>query len=131
MSDIFKAYLSKGLQDDKPEPMVEQEEQRTFQQELEDLINRHSMENPSGTPDWILANFLARVLEQFDCAIMARATWRGESTELPALQRLEQDSQAVEKTYEHIRILARLGVITFDENLKQTDLYRIIKDEEV
>jgi hypothetical protein len=60
----------------------------TFEQELVGLINKHSMERYSGTPDWILANFLAMVLRQFDCAVQMRANWRGESTELPALQTL-------------------------------------------
>ena len=34
-----------------------------FRQELESLINRHSMENASNTPDWILADYLAACLD--------------------------------------------------------------------
>lgn len=60
----------------------------TFEQELVALLNKHNMERYSGTPDWILANFLVGTLRQFDCAVKIRANWRGESTELPALQRL-------------------------------------------
>jgi len=34
-----------------------------FKQELEHLINKHSMENRSNTPDFILADYLVRCLE--------------------------------------------------------------------
>lgn len=67
-------------------------EQPTFEQELVQLLNKHNMERYSGTPDWILANYLVGVLRQFDCAVQIRANWRGESTELPALQRLFEES---------------------------------------
>ena len=60
------------------------DEPPTFEQELVQLINRHSMENHSGTPDYILAAFLSGVLHQFDCAVMGRAMWRGESVDIPA-----------------------------------------------
>lgn len=64
------------------------EEKPTFEQDLVHLLNYHSMERYSGTPDWILAGYLVGVLRQFDCAVKIRANWRGESTEMPALQRL-------------------------------------------
>jgi len=37
-----------------------------FKQELEHLINKHSMENRSNTPDFILADYLVRCLENFE-----------------------------------------------------------------
>lgn len=46
-----------------------------FRQELESLINRHSMENGSNTPDFILADFLAKTLELFDATIGLREQW--------------------------------------------------------
>jgi hypothetical protein len=48
-----------------------------FRKELEQLINRHSMENGSNTPDWILADYLAGCLCLFDSTVNARARWCG------------------------------------------------------
>lgn len=47
----------------------------SFRQDLESLLNRHSMENGSNTPDFILANFLVGVLETFDTAVLRRHNW--------------------------------------------------------
>jgi len=44
----------------------------TFRAELEQLINRSSMENGSNTPDFVLAKFLSGCLEAFDYAIHER-----------------------------------------------------------
>lgn len=43
-----------------------------FRAELERLINRHSMESGSDTPDFVLANFLVDSLEAFDRAVRHR-----------------------------------------------------------
>jgi len=44
----------------------------TFQKELENLINKHSMENGSNTPDFILAKYLMGCLAVFDAAVTRR-----------------------------------------------------------
>lgn len=62
----------------------------TFQDELASLINKYSKENDSGTPDFILAQFLDGVLNQWNYATQRRAKWRGESIELPALLEFER-----------------------------------------
>lgn len=46
-----------------------------FHRELEELIKKHSMENGSNTPDFILATFLMGVLESCNTAIQARDRW--------------------------------------------------------
>ena len=46
-----------------------------FRKDLETLINRHSMENMSDTPDFILAEFLSECLDAFDKATRARTEW--------------------------------------------------------
>jgi len=46
-----------------------------FRKELEILINKHSMENFSNTPDFILANFLTACLVAFDSATRRREEW--------------------------------------------------------
>ena len=40
-----------------------------FERELQILINKHSEENDSNTPDYILANFLSNCLEAFNSAM--------------------------------------------------------------
>lgn len=50
-----------------------------FRRELTDAINRHSRENRSDTPDFILAEYLARCLDAFDLATRDRVHWFRES----------------------------------------------------
>lgn len=52
-----------------------------FRAELEILINRHSLENGSDTPDFILAEYLTDCLKAFDKAMTRRAVWYGERVE--------------------------------------------------
>jgi hypothetical protein len=48
-----------------------------LEQEVADLLNRHSMENGSNTPDYVLAEFLMRCLAAFDLATVKRDTHYG------------------------------------------------------
>jgi len=48
-----------------------------FEKDLEHLINHHSQENASNTPDFILAQYLAGCLAVFDTAVQQRETWYG------------------------------------------------------
>lgn len=59
-----------------------------FSRDISGVINRFSMENPSGTPDFILGDFLTSVLASYNDAVQKRAEWRGDSVELPAIERL-------------------------------------------
>ena len=61
--------------------------------ELTSLLNRYSAENVSGTPDFILAEFLLDSIKIFNAAVVNRANWRGESTELPALISLKTQGE--------------------------------------
>lgn len=51
-----------------------------FRKELETLINCHSRENGSDTPDFILADYLTDCLTAFDKAVTNRAYWYGHKT---------------------------------------------------
>ena len=53
------------------------EEKPTFEKELEELINRHSKENGSDTPDFILAEYLLGCLNNFNTTIKERESWYG------------------------------------------------------
>lgn len=48
-----------------------------FTKELQSLINRHSKENGSNTPDFILAHYLNRCLDTFDIITKRREKWYG------------------------------------------------------
>lgn len=46
-----------------------------FEKELGNLINKHSIENESNTPDWLLAQYLMSCLAAFTTAIQQRETY--------------------------------------------------------
>ena len=48
-----------------------------FQLELAELINRHSKENNSDTPDFMLAEYLKDCLKAADHLINKRENWYG------------------------------------------------------
>jgi hypothetical protein len=49
----------------------------TFEQALAEVVNCHSRENGSNTPDFMLASFLANCLTAFDGAVRTREAWYG------------------------------------------------------
>ena len=57
--------------------------------ELSELLNKHSLENESNTPDFVLAEYLIDCLEAFDKATNIRTWWyrpadvAGEDEEAP------------------------------------------------
>ena len=51
--------------------------QLSLEGELREVINRHSAENGSDTPDFILAQFLLGCLNVFDSAVRRREDWYG------------------------------------------------------
>lgn len=53
------------------------EKELVFRSELADLLNRHSMENGSDTPDFMLAQYLFDCLAAFDRAVKWRKEWSG------------------------------------------------------
>lgn len=45
--------------------------------ELSSLLNRHSQENASNTPDFVLAQFLLASLAAFNASVVRREQWYG------------------------------------------------------
>lgn len=81
MSDPFNRYQSRGLgytKNDNPAIAKGEPSPPSFYEELAQLINRHSKENASGTPDHILADYLVGCLDVYDKTIRTRSAWRGE-----------------------------------------------------
>lgn len=48
-----------------------------FSKQLEQLINIHSMENGSNTPDFLLAEYLLGCLDNFERTTGSRDRWHG------------------------------------------------------
>lgn len=48
-----------------------------FETELQHLLNCHSKENGSNTPDFMLAEYLIGCLENFNKTVAAREVWYG------------------------------------------------------
>ena len=48
-----------------------------FYKEIEQAINRHSKENESNTPDWVLAEYLLRCLSTFNACVDMRERYYG------------------------------------------------------
>jgi hypothetical protein len=59
------------------QPTLPSDEASDFKRQLTALINRHSMENSSNTPDFILARYLGQALRAFDEATIQRDQWYG------------------------------------------------------
>ena len=57
------------------------EKELGFEKELERLINKYSMENGSDTPDFILAAYLKRCIENFNITVNRREKWYGRDLE--------------------------------------------------
>lgn len=53
------------------------ENESQFQEELSKLLNKYSAENQSDTPDFILAKYLTKCLENYNQTLLAREIWYG------------------------------------------------------
>lgn len=50
---------------------------RSFEDELSDLINRHNKDSEANTPDFILAKYLTEILEEYIKSIQSNRAWQG------------------------------------------------------
>lgn len=48
-----------------------------FEKELENLINKYSLESGSDTPDFILAEYLSKCIDVFNTTTRQRELWYG------------------------------------------------------
>ncbi len=51
----------------------------TLEQDLAGVLNRHSVENDSNTPDFILAQYLLGCLAVWNVGVQRREKWYGRS----------------------------------------------------
>ncbi len=74
-----------------PSPGAGETLTQTLEQAIESVLNRHSAENFSNTPDFILARFLINCLDAWNTGVSRRAEWYGrmdrpgQSTQPPAV----------------------------------------------
>ena len=65
--------------------MLRKKTTKAFEQELEKLINKHSMENTVDMPDFILASMLCSMIEAMGPSLKKNLNWHGcDSTCHPA-----------------------------------------------
>ena len=70
--------MKKWIADQLPHSIAQKEEGMSeFEKELTIVINKHSQENGSDTPDFILAKYLFWCLQNFNEAIRHREEWYG------------------------------------------------------
>jgi hypothetical protein len=50
---------------------------KKFEKDLRGVLNTHSQENTSDTPDWILSQYLCDCLDALNAAIQKREAWHG------------------------------------------------------
>jgi hypothetical protein len=65
----------------------------TLQKDIEALINRHSRENESNTPDYILATFMLDCLRAFELASRERERWYNMHCEPGGVRRVDPDPE--------------------------------------
>ena len=53
-----------------------------FLSDVEQLVNRYSLENKSNTPDFILAEFMGHCLAAFEASSLRREAWFGVSLDV-------------------------------------------------
>ena len=71
LAEFFKANTGQERQ-----RLIQNE--KNFREELRSVINKYSRENGSSTPDFILAEYLAKCLQAFDAAMSERAAYYGD-----------------------------------------------------
>lgn len=62
---------------------------KSFEQELSELINKHSLEGNSNTPDFILAEYMSKCLENFNTTSVARERWYGQALSIASTRELD------------------------------------------
>lgn len=85
--DTLSALLTemRARPDVKDASIVEFEDKdHNFEKDLEQLINRYSMESGSNTPDFLLASFLKDCLENWNRHTKQRDEWHGRLADRPS-----------------------------------------------
>lgn len=98
-----------------------------FRIELEQLLNRHSMENGCDSPDFILAKFLVSALDNFNAAVNEREEWYGRQKHLSDIPEAINipDINLEPSTTEPLIDLDSTGKAPYLKQSKTDETYRI------
>jgi hypothetical protein len=80
---------------------------KTFRQDLEELINKHSMENGSNTPDFMLAEYLMDCLRAFDKVMKRRDLWYGKKLVREFVDKDKDEQQKIMDDIDYNNMCAR------------------------
>lgn len=86
--------------------VVQQAADGAFKSQLRSLLNRHSREGRSDTPDFLLAEYMLGALKLYEESVNAREVWYGRKT-VPApdvVQGRSEDNQKDEEEPDPIRV---------------------------
>lgn len=64
--------------------------------EFRSTINRHSLENDSNTPDWMLADYLIACLDAWNDTTAARERWHGREPKIVPVSQWPKQSDKPE-----------------------------------
>jgi len=64
-----------------------------LRRELTDLLNAHGADSRSGTPDFVLAEYLLNCLKSFDMAVIRRDSWQGQPAADPPAEQSAQTAR--------------------------------------
>ena len=73
-SDPYEEFNHEAIKSNE-DPIIERD--KRIEEELRTLLNRNSLENTSGTPDFILARYMLGCLNAFTEAVNNREKWYG------------------------------------------------------
>lgn len=66
-----------------------------FMIDLASVINKYSKESGSNTPDFILADYLNRCLENFNATVAVRNSWYGIDNDVPVSENLTDPNESI------------------------------------
>jgi len=93
--------------------------EKTFEEELTNLINRHSMESCSDTPDFLLVRYLMDCLHAYEATVVDNKYWHGGPNELAALR---EENERLERVKEAAIELRKWGIVFDDERVRHIEV---------
>ena len=98
-----------------------------FRKELEELINRYSLENGSNTPDFMIADYLIKCLEVFDKTVQDREHWYGRG--IKVINNTDDiNLEKIERVYNEVKgILSQEE--TFNDKITRSRLSILLKEK--
>ena len=81
-NELSLEQIEEPVGDNEEAPTNYKPDYEAVQKDFTDVINRHSLENESNTPDFILAEYLVMCLRAFTISSRARERWYGKELKI-------------------------------------------------